>query len=430
MSHGAGCWRPAFLTALVAAVVLWCGWKCVEGWHYRRSIEQIEYEMDRGHSSLAIKHLTDLLARYPGLDEALFLLGACEKARGQPRTAAKAWAKIAQDSPFAFHALANRVELKLEEGRLTEAEQLILGTRDAPRISGPDPSILLVPIYSRQGRLKEAMQLIEALWRAHNQSGEAASETAINQLRLYIQLRSSPIPDDTIRAVLDRAGRVAPDDDRIWLGKANLAIRTGAYDEAAHWLDRCLERRPEDLAVWDARLHWAMATQRVSMARESLKHLPAAEFNSAQVEKLAAWFASRRRDQEAEQRRLERLIAADPSDVDALDRLIELHSKNGQSAAADELRQRKAEITQLQARYRKLYARHQPRRDAVEMAHLAERLGRRFEARAFLTIALAAPDRPDIRRDLARLDPSIEAPTRSTRTLDDLLAPEVDDVQN
>ena len=61
-----------------------------------------------------------------------------------------------------------------------------------------------------------------------------------------------------------------------------------------------------------------------------MKHLPAAEWNSAQVEKLAAWFAAQRGDDEAERSALERLIAADPTDFAALDRLIELLVKNGQ----------------------------------------------------------------------------------------------------
>jgi tetratricopeptide (TPR) repeat protein len=248
------------------------------------------------------------------------------------------------------------------------------------------------------------LRLIEELWWYQNESREAAWELAGNQLRWYIQLRPNPIPDETVRATLEQAGQVAPDDDRIWLWKANRAIRTKSYDEAARWLDRCLERRPQDVAVWQARLDWAVATHRVAVAREALKHLPAAESNPAQVEKLAAWFAAQRGDDETERKSLEHLIAADPTDFAALDRLVELHLKNGQSDVAAALRRQKDKIAGLQARYDKLFKRHQPRRDAAEMARIAEQLGRRFEARAFLTIALgASPDRADLRRDLARL---------------------------
>lgn len=158
--------------------------------------------------------------------------------------------------------------------------------------------------------------------------------------------------------------------------------------------------------------------------QEALKHLPAAGSTPAEIENLTAWFAAQRGDDEAEQQSLERLIAIDPSDFAALDRLIALRVKNGQPDIAVGLRRRKDEITRLQSRYGKLFKRHQPRRDAAEMARLAEQLGRRFEARAFLTIALVtARDSTSIQRDLARLiDPVIS----SAGTLDERLSPQLD----
>ena len=92
---------------------------------------------------------------------------------------------------------------------------------------------------------------------------------------------------------------------------------------------------------------------------------------------------------EAERRELEHLLAADPADLTALDRLAQLAEKDGQPAQAAELRRRKAEIDGFAARYEKLHERKQPIRDAVEMASLAEQLGRRFEARGFLTVAIS-----------------------------------------
>jgi enediyne biosynthesis protein E4 len=427
MSKGARRWRPALLLSFVTAGVLWGGWKWSDVLHYRRSMARIEEEIEAGLVSRALKDLVELSAWYPSSDEVAYLVGTCEKARGRPEAAADAWAKIPADSTFAFRALAGRVELKLDQGRLSEAEQIIVSTRQDPRFVGEDPNILLGPVYSREGRPKEAMLVIEALWRCHNESGDAASETAINQLWLHIQLQSNPATDETIRAILEQAGQVAPDDDRIWLWKANLAVRTRSFAEAARWLDLCQARRPEDAAVWHARLDCAMATNRAPAAREALKHLPAAESNSAEVAKLAAWFAAQRGDGEAERKSLEHLIATDPCDFAALDRLITLRSKNGPPDIAVALRRRKDEITQLQARYAKLFKRHQPRRDAAELGRLAERLGRRFEAKAFLTIALAsARDTASIQRDLARFSQGTDTLTGSARTLYELLVPEFD----
>ena len=128
---------------------------------------------------------------------------------------------------------------------------------------------------------------------------------------------------------------------------------------------------------------------------------------------MAAWLAARRGDAESERRALERLVADDPADVPALDRLAELADRAGQPARAAEFRQKKAAIDPLATRYQSLYRRNQPRRDAAEMARLAEQLGRWFEARAFLTFAKTVePDRDDLRSDLARLN---RRAARSTR---------------
>ena len=91
-------------------------------------------------------------------------------------------------------------------------------------------------------------------------------------------------------------------DDRVWLGRANLAMRTGDFDEAGQWLDACLKRRPEDRAVWRSRLRWAMATDRVDVVQDALARLPAAESSAAEPDRLAAWLATRRGDGEAERR--------------------------------------------------------------------------------------------------------------------------------
>jgi hypothetical protein len=48
----------------------------------------------------------------------------------------------------------------------------------------------------------------------------------------------------------------APADDRVWLGRANLAIRTGRNGEAAGWIDACRRLRPTDPAVVRAWLEW------------------------------------------------------------------------------------------------------------------------------------------------------------------------------
>ena len=68
-----------------------------------------------------------------------------------------------------------------------------------------------------------------------------------------------------------------------------------------------------------------------------MTHLPAAESNPAQLHRLNAWLAAKRGDVDTERRELERLLAADPADLTALDRLAQLAEKDGQPARAAEL---------------------------------------------------------------------------------------------
>jgi predicted Zn-dependent protease len=413
-------WRPILLLAAVVAVVTWGGRRAWDVQRHRRALAEIQEEMDHGRHGTAVRKLVALLDRRPDSEEALYLLGACESGRRRIQAADQAWVRVPPGSPFAERAIQGRLQLRMERGRLAEAEQIVQAALADPRIDSSGLPILLGPLYCYQGRLDEALRLIEARWEDLDRVGEGDSGEAINLVRAHIGLQQSPVSIAVIRSTLDQAGRLAPEDDRVWLGEANLAIRVGAHDEAARWLDDCLRRRPADLPVWRARLDWALATDRVPEVREALKHLPVEGSTPALVERLAAWLAARRGDDTAERRALERLVAADPAAFAAWDRLAELALREDQPTRASELRRQKAEIEQVTARYHELYQRNQPIRDAAQMAHLAEQLGRRFEARAFLTVAVAAaPDTQDLRRDLARVSQRANTPDQAGRTLAD-----------
>jgi thioredoxin-like negative regulator of GroEL len=423
MSEVARRWRLVALLAVVAAGLFGVGWKWWEVRRYRRSLAEIEEEVANDRFGIAARKLGDLLRLRPDSDQLLYLLGLCEKQRGRADAAARAWDRIPPSSEFGPRAIVGRIELLVDRGCFADAEQLIQEMLKFPQVDG----IVLGPVYHQQGRIEEAERLIEARWQRLDEMGEGGSEEAINLVRLYIEIGRTTRPVDAIRALLDQAAMLAPEDDRVWLGRANLAIRAGSHDEAARLLDQCLRRRPDDTAVWRAKLSWAMATARVSTAREALKHLPATESTPAEVQKLAAWFARQREDIDSEQRALERLTAADPADFQALDRLIELALKDGQADRAALLRRKRAATEKLQARYEKLYRRNQPSRDAAEMARLAEQLGRWFEAEVFLSVAVAVDtDRDDLRRDLSRLKLRAETSDRQHGTLDAVLAPELD----
>jgi enediyne biosynthesis protein E4 len=392
-------WRP-WLVLFLAAGLAWGGWVWWTDRNYRDAILQVELEMANGRFGTAARSLTKLLARWPDCDEAAILLARCEQERGRAEPAAKALARVEPGSVFSHKAILARMRLAHDAGQLAIAEQIVVDAAADPRNDRSHTRFLLVPIYSQLGRLDEAERLIEERWEHLNETGEGASEPAIDLVRMHIQLAFKPNPVKDARTYLEMAAGLAPRDDRVWLGRANLAIRTGAYDEAQRWLDACLERRPEDVAVWRARLSWGIATDRLADVRRALEHLPADDWTSAELHRLKAWLAAKRADIAVERQELERLLAEDPADRTALDRLARL----AEPAEAAELMRKRAEVDRLLARYEKLYDRNQPIRDAEEMASLAEQLGREFEARVFLTVAISEePERVDLRQGLRRL---------------------------
>ena len=322
-------------------------------------------------------NLVKLLAWRPSSDEAAYLLGVCEMERGRNQAAADAWARVEPGSAHSERALLARMQLFYNSGQLSAAEQFVDDASLDPRNEKTGVRILLVPIYRQLGRLDDAKRLIEARWEYFNEIGEGATERAIQMVRVHIELDlASPPAVGKCPRLSQPAARQAPDDDRVWLGERTWRSETGSHDEAKRWLDACQSRRPDDVPVWRARLSWGLATNRIDVVQEALKHLPAAESTPAQLHRLSAWLFSHQGDVASERRELVRLIAADPADLTALDRLAQLAEKDGRPAHAAELLRKKAEIERLRARYEKLDERKQPVRNAVEMASLAEKLGR------------------------------------------------------
>ena len=130
-------------------------------------------------------------------------------------------------------------------------------------------------------------------WSALDRVGRGGSSQALELVRLHILLGMGKSSLDALNSFLERAGSLAPEDDRVWLGKANLAMRNGDFDQASRWLALCGKRRPRDAPVLHARLAWAVATGHVDVARECLALLPAEDCAPGEVYKLGAWLAEK-----------------------------------------------------------------------------------------------------------------------------------------
>jgi hypothetical protein len=174
-----------------------------------------------------------------------------------------------------------------------------------------------------------------------------------------------------------------------------------------------------------------MAAGRVDVVREALVHLPACESTSADIYLIEAWLAKNQGDRVDERHALDRLVAAHPSNLTALKWLAELARHDGHAERSAEIEHRKAEIDLLNSRYRKLFDRNQPIRDAAEMGQLADRLGRPFEARVFLSVAAAASLNRDVaNRSLESLRRHSSPVAQTTGTLADVIAAQRSDGAN
>jgi thioredoxin-like negative regulator of GroEL len=405
-------WPAYVLGALGLLALSWgIAWAVAEG-RDRAELERATGEIAAGQFGAARRRLARLSARRPGRDEVEFPLGYCEAAEGDLDAALAAWARVPARSPLAARAALFRAQV-LVDGRsqFAAAEPLLEVAARAPGPVAEEARRRLARLYQVQGRTDDLRRLLRAGW-------DRATDRAAVLQDLWLLDAGTPSVE-AIRADLERAARQAPDDDRVWLGRGNLATLTGRLDEAAGWLDACLRRRPEDPAVWRARLDWARAAGRVEEAARASGHLPADRLAPEEALSLRAWFAAHRGDAEAERADLERLIAADPGDTAALERLASLAIAAGRADRAADFRRRKAGVDRALARYRALLAHPEPAPDPEELARLAEALGRWFEARGWWT--LAAGRAPAARAALERLGPATAPPPAPGRNLADLL---------
>ncbi len=275
------------------------------------------------------------------------------------------------------------VRLLMKRDRFAAAEELLPAALRARGPHAAEARETLFALFNLEGRFAEARTVVQEGWDSYPDK--------FGLLRQLAFLDSiNPLPIEKIRPTLEEAAENSPDDDRIWLGRANLAIRTGEFAEANRWLDDCLRRRPRDAAVWKSRLDLAVATGDVARTREALGHLPPDGVPPEEVLALRAWFAARSGDQERERQALEKLLERVPGKVQAVERLAELELLAGRPESATRLRARKAELDRAKIHYEMLVTKPSVEavRHTVEMARLAEVLGRSFEARSLWSVAL------------------------------------------
>jgi tetratricopeptide (TPR) repeat protein len=402
--------------AALALGAVWWGLKARTERQYQAAIQEGKAAADGGAMARARQALARAAALRPEVGEAQYLLGAVEKAMGRPDAARAAWLEVPPGSAFAVHAAMMLARGALVHDRHADAEPYLKAALGAAMPTGKEAREVLLNLYKLQNRLEEARRLVRDGWETY--------PDRIGTLQQLWRLDTpSPLLLEELRYVVENAAKNAPDDDRVWLARANLAARMSRYGEAAELLEKCQSRLPDDPTIWRARLDLALATQDVAGARATLGCLPDDALPPEDLWAIRAWFAARAGDLRAERRTLERLVAIAPGRLGALDRLAGLAKQAGDEAEAARLRARKAELDRTVEKYRERLFKPDPAAAAEELAGHAETLGRLFEARAWWELAVSRSLVPRSRSEaaLGRLARA-EAARRGAATRAEVLA--------
>jgi enediyne biosynthesis protein E4 len=401
---------------LVAAALGWGAFTASASWWYKRELDRALREMAAGRHDVALGRLEWLAARWPGTAEVEYSLGECAASAGRVDLALSAWARVPRGSDPFTRAALDRARLALDNGRLAIAEESLAPLLDERGEVGDQAGRMADQVDLFTGRVRAIARRIERRW--------PLSSDQAGLLRLHWQLDTQPFPLLAMREALDRMARQAPDDDRVWLGAADLAIRTGKIDEANELLERCEARRPDDPVLRRARLAWALAAGRPDQVVAASSRLATTDLEPPERAEMIARLAALRSDNAARRVALEQLVALRPGDPAAWGQLADLAAQDGNRDRLAELRRRKAQVDRALDDYRMLMGRSGGRdlSRAAELAQAAEVLGRRFEARGWWTIqARRHPDDGQAREALARLTAEKAELSPAGRTLADLI---------
>ncbi len=248
---------------LIVGLISWGAVRAIGEWRYSVELNRAVVALASGQSQAARDQLSSLAQRWPGRPEVEYRLGLCESILGHSDRAIEAWGRVAPSSELALPAALARGRLALESGRLSVAEESLSRAEIGAGEVADEASQLMDQVVLFEGRGRELPRRFQA-----RQRSVADLPTLLKNHWLF---DTEPLPVGPVRDRLEVMGLQAPDDDRVWLGKADVAARLGLFDEADQWLRRCEARRPDDPEVWHVRLDWALASRDLGAAERQLR---------------------------------------------------------------------------------------------------------------------------------------------------------------
>ena len=387
--------KNPILIAPAAVLFVLLGWAAYGALSERRLQSELDAaarDMASGNSTSARDRLARLALAWPGRAEVLFSLGESELACGRVEQAISAWSQIPQKLAAVAEArpLLQHARLALQAARFSESEPHPGKTLSGKKArSGRERALppAAPGSSSSRGRIEEARRLIEDRWRANRtpldarRAGRSASRPHRTRPR-----------DHAARWKPRSSWRQQTHSTRTTTGSGLLAPNSGFEDrpgleEASRWLDATTVRRGDDPAVWRARLEWARAAGRPRSSPRRDDALERRRLERRRNRRAPRWIARSKGDTTDEKHALEQLLAANPGDLAALERLAELNFREGNQAEGHRLRSRKSELDAKLDHYHRLFRDGRLESSGPEMASLAAELGRDFEAHAFLSLA-------------------------------------------
>ena len=259
--------------ALLTGIVLWCGWELWRLSRLNAAIIGIKKEIQAGATATRYEIFRLCSPGNPGPSSALSARSLRESEGKHPGGSRRLDA-YSDHLSFAARALHGRMEVLVDRGRISDAEQLLSKAAADPRIDASSLHLLLGLTCSIQGRIDEGERIIEACWKRLDQAGEGASEQAILLVCLYMQLLSTQPPADVVRGVLEKSA--GPPPTTIASGSPRRFWRLARV----HWTRPVDGSTPASVAgrlisMSRARLAWALATSRVADVRLAAGRIPA-----------------------------------------------------------------------------------------------------------------------------------------------------------
>ncbi len=370
--------RRLIALVLSAAIAIGLVWKWIDLRRNTQAFARARRAFLERRFEAAQAELARLAVRQPHEGSVLYWLGASEKVLGHTEEALAAWERVPPDAKDAPVARLSQGRLLLDLGRYARAEVSLMAAA-ADGETRPEANRLLGRLYWITGRRDAYVQL-------ERQAAEGNLDPS-ETLRFLWSLDHDPDPTAGIELTLRKSIAESPDDDRAWLGLADLATRTGQLGEADTWLTRCEQARPRDLAVLSVRLIWALAAERTDELVRVAAELKPVELLPWRIAECQAYLAARRGDARAEVEALERQISNSPHAARAFERLVDLAARSSDRGQADTLRKRKAQFDTDRERYRVLINLPELKPNARELAALAGRIGRPFDGRLWWRFA-------------------------------------------